>query len=37
MVLGSYFSSLTPITNMGASADGAEMMTCTPAHSLYLV
>ena len=23
----SYFSSLTPITNIGASADGAEIMT----------
>ena len=27
MVLLSYFSSLTPMTNMGASFDGAEMMT----------
>jgi len=26
--LGSYFSWLTPITNMGASAEGAEMTTC---------
>jgi hypothetical protein len=25
--LGSYFPSFTPITNMGASAEGAEMMT----------
>ena len=27
MLLLSYFFSLTPITNMGASADGAEMTT----------
>merc|ERR1719473_1836948 len=27
IVLGSYFSSLTPMTNMGASGDGAEMTT----------
>lgn len=27
MVLGSYLSSLTPKTNIGASAEGAEMMT----------
>jgi hypothetical protein len=26
-VLGSYFSSFTPITNMGASAEGAEIIT----------
>lgn len=29
MLLLSYFFSLTPITNIGASADGAEMTTCT--------
>lgn len=28
MLLLSYFFSLTPITNMGASLEGAEMMTC---------
>lgn len=28
MLLLSYFFSLTPITNIGASADGAEMTTC---------
>ena len=27
MVAGSYFSSFTPMTNMGASAEGAEMTT----------
>lgn len=26
--LASYFSWFTPITNMGASLEGAEMMTC---------
>lgn len=42
-ILGSYFSSLTPITNMGASAEGAEMMTffapplrCAPAFSMVV-
>ena len=29
MLLASYFSWLTPITNMGASLEGAEMMTCS--------
>lgn len=28
IVLASYLSALTPITNMGASLEGAEMMTC---------
>lgn len=27
MLFGSYLSSLTPMTNMGASAEGAEMIT----------
>lgn len=31
---GSYFSSFTPITNICASAEGAEMMTCTPVIAL---
>ena len=29
MLLLSYFFSFTPITNMGASLEGAEMMTCS--------
>ena len=29
ILLLSYFFSFTPITNMGASAEGAEMITCT--------
>ena len=34
ILLPSYFFSLTPITNMGASAEGAEMMTYARSQSV---